>query len=381
MKKFFLLLFLFISSYLFPQYEFEFSGYAVELPIYQISNNEIAKFLNFNKEQFLNLTRLRLRPTFHLWTDARIAAEYEIASLFYNSTGLLNILSNENNRQFFNWNWNLVKENKLSVNHFIDRLYFRQGFDFGNIILGRQRIAWGTGRIWNPTDLFNPINPAAFYKTEKDGADAATATLYLGNFTDMEVVYNPKKKFKAANYGFRFRTNLFEYDFAVVGAYFDKRVIIGGDFAGNFFEAGLRGEGIISADRNDLSSNFIKFILGMDYQFTSKLYGLVEYQYNGEGFTNKNKYQLLRLLNGEILNLSKNYIFLQSTYQLHPLVTTSVSLNCNLNDGSGFAAVSASYNALENLYINLGAQITYGSQFDEYWYYPSSLYVSGEFYF
>jgi hypothetical protein len=380
-RTFLILLFFFCSVQSFSQYEFEFSGYAVELPVDQISNKEIAKLLNFNRNQFLNLIRLRLRPTYHLWTDARIAAEYEIASLYYNGTGLLNILMNETNRQFFDWTWNLVSENKFIINHFIDRLYFRQGFDYGNFILGRQRIAWGTGRIWNPTDLFNPINPAAFYKTEKDGADAATATVSFGNFTDLELVYNPQKKFKSENYGFRFRTNFFEYDFALVGAYFDKRVIIGGDFAGNFFEAGVRGEGIISADRYDLSSNFIKFILGMDYQFTSKLYGLIEYQYNGEGFANKNQYQLLRLLNGEILNLSRNYIFLQSTYQLHPLITTALSLNSNLNDGSGFAAASVSYNALENLYVNLGAQITYGNQFDEYWYYPSSVYLSGEFYF
>jgi hypothetical protein len=380
-KEFLILFFFFCSIQSFPQYEFEFSGYAVEFPIYQITNKEIAGLFKFDKDQFLNLTRLRLRPTLNLWAGSRLAAEYEIASLYYNGSSLLSILTNVTNRQFFGWNWNPVKENNFLVNHFIDRLYFRQGFDFGNIVVGRQRIAWGTGRIWNPTDLFNPINPAAFYKTEKDGADAATATLNFGNFTDLELVYNPQKKFKSENYGFRFRTNFFEYDFSVVNAYFDKRIIAGGDFAGNFFDAGLRGEGIISADRNDLSSSFIKFILGMDYQFTSKLYGLIEYQYNGEGFTDKNKYQLLRLLNGEILNLSKNYIFLQSNYQLHPLVMTTLALNSNLNDGSGFVAASASYNALENLYVNLGAQITYGSQFDEYWYYPSSIYISGEFYF
>lgn len=370
-----------MSISVFPQYEFEFSGYTVELPIYQITNNEIAKLFNIKRNQFLNLTRLRLRPTFHLWTDARIAAEYEIASLYFNGSSLLNILMNETNRQYFNWNWNIVKENNIAINHFIDRLYFRQGLDFGNIIIGRQRISWGTGKIWNPTDLFNPINPAAFYKTEKDGADAAVSTLYLGNFTDLQVVYNPGKKFNSENYGFRFRTNLLEYDFALIGAYFDKRVIIGGDFAGNFFEAGIWGDGIYSADRNNLSSGFINFVFGMDYQFTSKLYGLFEYQYNGQGFADKNKYQLLRLLKGEILNLSKNYIFLQSSYQVYPLVTTSLSINSNLNDGSGFVAATSSYNALENLYVNLGVQITYGSRFDEYWYYPSSFYISGEFYF
>jgi hypothetical protein len=129
-RTFLILLFFFCSVQSFSQYEFEFSGYAVELPVDQISNKEIAKLLNFNRNQFLNLIRLRLRPTYHLWTDARIAAEYEIASLYYNGTGLLNILMNETNRQFFDWTWNLVSENKFIINHFIDRLYFRQGFDY-----------------------------------------------------------------------------------------------------------------------------------------------------------------------------------------------------------------------------------------------------------
>ena len=31
----------------------------------------------------------------------------------------------------------------------------------GQLSVGRQRIAWGSGRLWNPTDRFNPVAPTA----------------------------------------------------------------------------------------------------------------------------------------------------------------------------------------------------------------------------
>ena len=33
--------------------------------------------------------------------------------------------------------------------------------------LGRQRIAWGTGKLWNPTDVLNPYQPLAVEPDEE----------------------------------------------------------------------------------------------------------------------------------------------------------------------------------------------------------------------
>ena len=40
-------------------------------------------------------------------------------------------------------------------------------------------------------------------------------------------------------------------------------------------------------------SNYIRFILGLDYQLTGDLYALIEYQYNGEGTTDKSEYIII----------------------------------------------------------------------------------------
>ena len=371
-----------ISSYLsFPQADFNFSGYVVELPVYMIMKDYPAIFGFPANNQFINLNRIRLKPELNLWENARIDAEYEVDALYSQKNLLFDLSSVSTNRQIVDLKWNIINEGNYKVSHYFDRLYFRQDFSWGNISVGRQRIAWGSGRIWNPIDLFNPVNPANFAKIEKDGADVAALTYFFGNFTDLDIVYNPQKKIENSNAGFRFRTNVEQYDLSVVGGYFDKRFVAGWDFAGSFLNAGIRGEGIVSMNKENLNDNYTRFTLGTDYQITPELYALLEYQYNGEGKTDKSDYELLRLVSGDILNLSRNYLALSANYVFSFITSASLMVNQNLNDGSGFVVITGLYSITSNLSLTIGAQITYGNEFSEYWYFPHSVYSQVEYYF
>jgi len=365
---------------LFSQFDYSFSGYVVELPIFAFDKERPVMFPTEDNQMFFNLTRIRLCPEFYLWEGARLNYEHEFDILYSKSNN--EILFNDKNvsRQIVNLRWQAVNENNFLLTHYIDRLYLRQGFNWGNITIGRQRIAFGSGRVWNPTDLFNPINPANYSKIEKDGVDAILLNYFFGSFTNAELVYNPIKGGKT-NAGFRFRTNFNEFDLSAIGGYFDSKIVGGLDFAGNLFDAGVRGEGIISINKDDASTKFLKFILGADYQFTPKLYVMIEYHFNGEGKVDKFNYEFMRLINGEILNLSRNYLMINTSYMFSPIVTASASHNRNLNDGSGFAGINASYSAGDNFYINVGVLSTYGDIFTEYWYYPHSVYFQAEYYF
>ncbi len=360
------------------QTEWNFSGYLSNLPVYQAGMKD---FLGSGRSLALDLNRLRLRPTFYWGENTRIHLEYEIDALYQQNAGLLFALPQKTNRQRFNWRWQPVAKAHIMLIHYIDRLYLRRDFSFGNLTIGRQRVAWGTGRIWNPTDLFNPINPASFDKIEKDGADLVSAKIYLGNFTDLTLVFNPQDSWRQSNAGYRFRTNYREYDLSLVGGYFDKRLTLGGDFAGNLYDAGVRGEWLLSADKNNLRRNYIKWVAGIDYQFTSKLYALFEYHFNGQGARRRQDYDLLSLLNSSILNLNRRYLFTQVNLQLHPLVNTSLGYNANLVDGSGFVFAALTYSVKENTELGVGGQLFYGSDFSEYWFYPNSFFLRGEYYF
>ncbi len=361
--------------------ELTFSGYVADFPVAEQMQSGVAQLLNTDRQQFLNTTRVRLRPALSLWTDAELSMEYEIAALYGSASTKQLLQPGQNSRQVVNLSATLVDENHWNITHFIDRLQIRQGLSFADFTVGRQRIAWGTGRIWNPTDLFNPLNPAVVSKIEKDGVDAALMKIPFGNFTDLSLVYNPQRHWGTNNGGFRFRTNYREFDFSAMGGYFDRRVVLGGDFAGNLLDAGVRGEGIVSGASGNFRSHFVKFILGADNQFTSKFYGMVEYHFNGEGQSDPKAYEVMRLASGEILNLARSYLAISSSYLIHPLVTTTATITSNLTDGSKFLVLLATYSAADNSEISLGGQLFFAQDFDEYWYYPASLFLKAEMYF
>lgn len=355
-----------------------FSGYIVDLPTYQ---RVAGSFWGIGNNLYTNLTRLRLRPVIRFGEFSRVSVAYEVDALYQNAPFTFGEVPDKTTRQTFSLRWQPVTEAHLTVVHFIDRLYFQREFEFGKIVLGRQRVAWGTGRVWNPTDLFNPINPASFEKIEKDGADLATVQFYLGNFSDLTVVVNPQSRLRKTNGGIRLRSNYRRYDVSLIGGYFDEQILFGGDFAGNLWSAGVRGEGIMVFNRTSLHKNYSRYILGIDYQFTGEIYGLLEYQHNGQGSRQKFEYDLQALFRGEIINLNQEYLFAQLTWQPYALLNTGVGYNANLVDGSGFFLLTATFSALEDLDVGVGALLTYGDPFSEYWYYADAIFLKGEFYF
>lgn len=370
----------------FAQVEYDYSGYLLNLPIYQYKNHDVSA-TSFNSglkiDNFTNQTRFRFRPVFYLWENARINIEYETNITYRNKNDMAFSLTefNKPNTQFLNLYWSPVNEKHFTISHFIDRLYFRLGFDWGNVIIGRQRIAWGTGRVWNPTDLFNPINPVNFTKIEKDGADAITSKIIFGEFTDLQLVFNPNELIKKSNYAFRFRSNYKEYDISLLAGSVNNRTITGFDFAGNFFSAGLRAELLYSISKTNSEKNFVKYIIGLDYQLTSKLYALLEYHYNGEGKLNSFDYEIYRLFRGEVLNLSRNYLAISSSYEFSPLFKGTMSGNFNLNDSSGYISLDGNYSLDDDVYISLAVQTTFGNTLSEYYLFPHSFYFRMEYFF
>ncbi len=358
------------------QWTLDFSGYAADVAAYQISSVEQID------NAVVNLTRLRLRPTLQMWEGGSFVLEHEV-DLLLSSRDRRSPYQPAyiGNRQAVDLRWQTIDDGNVGLEQYVDRLYFRQNLSWGSIVAGRQRIQWGSGRVWNPTDLFNPINPASYDKIEKDGADALSLKLHLGQFTDVNVVYNARPKLDSSNYGIRFRTNYSEYDFSVMGGYFDKRPVIGGDVAGNLFDAGVRAEFAWTGESEKGYDDYLRYVFGADYQLNPELYLMFEYLFNGEGVNDPGKYELLRLYRNEILQLNRKYLYLGAVYQLHPLVIGNAGFNVNTNDGSAFLLMNATYSSSENTVLIGGLLLPLGEKGDEYWYYPTSLYLRGEVHF
>jgi len=375
------ILFLLLAPPASAQIDFGVSGYAVNFPIYQRINPTLAGLFGIEEHQFVDVTRIRIRPSAGLWSDAFLMLEYEINATYFSSPLPFPVTSTRSSGQVFDLTWNPISEARWNLVHFIDRLYLKQITDILDLTVGRQRISWGTGRVWNPTDLFNPINPTSFAKVEKDGVDAILAKFILGNFTDLSVVMNPRDKWEGSNFGARFRSNIDGFDVSLMGGSFDKRRVLGIDFAGSILDAGIRGEAIVSRIDRTGESSFVKYILGVDNQFTEEFYALAEYHYNGQGKTHPQEYDVFALQQGLLLNLGKQFVALQGTYLIHPLVSAVAGYTRSVTDGSGFIIGTVSYSATGTATLSLGGQIFHGDEFEEFWYYPTSAYFRLEYFF
>lgn len=352
-----------------PQSQLYFDGYLLNLGSVQMQKTPLGSQSN---NKFQNINRLRIRPRLEFNEDITLTIEHETFILYKNGNEFHSEKYEKIMGQLVNLHFTLLNNSIWQITHFIDRLHLMANIDRFNITLGRQRIAWGTGRIWNPTDMFNPINPTNFAKIEKDGVDAVLMKYNFSSLTDLSIVINPAKH--RTNFALRFRTNFSEFDVSFMSGKFNKNIVYGIDFAGNLLNAGVRGEMLVS-------SQIIKYILGMDYQFSPKIYSLIEYHFNGAGKSKKENYNFYDLITNNSIYLARSYINFQLLFIVHPLSTISILLNRNLNDESRYFSLNLSYSILENLNLNWITNIFFGKENTEYWYYPSSLGLRLEYFF
>lgn len=354
-------------------------GYVVSFPSVVQQQPDMATLVGGDKTSLSDVTRLRLRPSFDLSASTYVRLEYEIAATYRSSSGVL--LSPSTVRgQVFEMTWEAHRSTRWTIDHGVDRLFIRTMVGNVDLTVGRQRIAWGSGRIWNPTDLFNPLNPARFSKIEKDGVDAAAATVRLGDLSDLTAVWNPQRD-RTSSFGFRARANWRTFDLAAIGGRFDDVWVVGGDLTGAVMDAGVRAEVICGIPLFGTADEYWRATVGVDNQFTGRLYGLIEYHFNGTGSSTPSAYNLIGLMRGEILQVGRHYVALQGSYLLHPLVSLQAGLVRNLNDRSGYAGGTVTLSITDEASVAVGGQFTFGDAFTEYWYYPRSYYLRGDWYF
>ncbi len=358
------------------------NGYLVVLPFYQkYYNSPFYTFIPIPESNSLLLTRLRLRPELMLSSNVFIRLEYELDYLYTRETiGFFYELSSLTNRQYFDWQRQLIQQPHQQLRHFIDRFFIAWEWNAGRLVVGRQRISWGSGRIWNPTDLFNPLAPTAFDRIEKDGADAINLQWYVGDFSDIQLVWNATRRHAEGNSALRFRTHWGTTDLAVMGGRFDRRWVVGGDVTTIVGQAALRGEWLYDAG-NSTRNSFWKFIVGADHQWNRRLYTLFEFHFNGEGKVNPGQYEFYRLFQGEILNVGRRYTFFLVQIQLAALVNFSVAWSQNLDDHSGYAYPMLDINAGENWTVTMGYQWFYGKNTSEYGIFPRTAFLRAQLYF
>jgi hypothetical protein len=274
-----------------------------------------------------------------------------------------------------------------------DRLYLDYYAGDLQATLGRQRIAWGTSWVWNPTDIFNPQSVLDFDHEELPGVDALRFQYYTGPVSKVELALAPARDKENSSYAFLLSQNAFNYDFNFMAGLRKKRWIVGTAWSGDILEAGFRGEitysqnpkrltqydsiyvpfgaNAISANKN----NVLSFVLSGDYTFPNSFYIHTELLYNSN-YNTKN----IGLFNQEavelgMLSASKWSIYQEFSYDITPLMRGSNFAIINPIDKSFVFVPSISYSIITNLDLYLIGLFFNGNDLTEFGDYGNYFYT------
>ncbi len=233
-----------------------------------------------------------------------------------------------------------------------------------DVRIGRQRIAWGTGRFFSPLDIVNPFSPIALERAERIGVDALLVEHKLDALSRVSAVFAPQHDGRNASAAALWHANLRGFDYSLVAGRFRRDQVVGADLAGQIGEAGVRAE--LTRSRRATGVTTTRALLGMDYAFANTLSLTGELYHDGAGASDPQGYDFGALFAGRVQNLGRRYAALYAGYEITPLLKTSNYFVANLNDRSRYIAPSASYSIRANLDWTLGAQLFRGRAGSEY---------------
>jgi len=279
------------------------------------------------------------------------------------------------------------------------------------VALGRQRIAWGVGRLWNPIDRFNAVPPLALQPDQSPGVDAVDARWLIDGFTFVEAVFAPRRESKNSSYALRLHGVARNVDYSLAAGVFEEAWTAGFDLAGNVGGAAARLEVVyanperdvwpVAAKRPRELADFWQVVGSIDYLFDvgTGIYALLEHLYNGNalGFGRGRAGPLLpffestaepppgftadslppdavfvtatsadRFGGSRVVTRSRHLTGVQLGYDVTPEVRVDL---LTIYDWSGSSAVffpTLTYDALDWLEITLGAQFPLGPRRSEF---------------
>ncbi|MCK5034053.1 MAG: hypothetical protein KAS18_10480 [Calditrichia bacterium] len=301
---------------------------------------------------------------------------------------------------YFDLKWETIEENDYSFFSEFDR--FNALWTAGDleVTFGRQRIAWGTCLVWNPTDLFNASNILDFDYPERPGTDAIKMQYYVDELSSFELAFSPGKRSEDVIYAARYKTNFWSYDFSLLAGWQKKTLRIGGSWAGDIIGGGFRGEIVYSKpDINtdlpvdpmfDPFSPIPKYILddpywtavfSYDYTFENSLYLHTEWLYNELGNTkNSGERRIEALYTGE-LSPSRNSLFFEVAFDITPLLRGDIFFIVNPTDESWIAAPSLTYSLATDWEIYLLAFPSEGKEGSEFGGFPAQYFLRAQYSF
>ena len=186
-----------------------------------------------------------------------------------------------------------VETDAVEWRHALYRAHLNYEGEHLEVVVGRQRIPWGVGRLWNPIDRFNAIGPLAIEPDQSPGVDAAKVRWLFSGFTYVEAIYALGEQSLDRAYALRLSGVLRDVDYSVMGGIFEEAPTLGFDLAMNLGDAAGRIEVVWTNPTRDVRPfgtakerplpDYWQAVVSIDHDFEvgKGLYTLVEHLYNG----------------------------------------------------------------------------------------------------
>jgi len=233
------------------------------------------------------------------------------------------------------------------------------------VVVGLQNISMGVGRIWTPTNIFNPKNIYAIEPDETFGVTALSYVRHLSDTSHITVVASQNKEhdFKYAGQCKGF-LNFADVGVNIVNS--NNTKMIGYEIEGNLANTGieLRSEAgyirsnLLHIDNKEYEEKFFQGIIGAEYGFKNGLTLIVESLYSSKKFSYD---EVLHNLDSDILsNLVNSNFYTGATlsYSFNLFLDASLLYIESFDDKNlRFISPSINYTLNESNSFMLGAQL------------------------
>jgi hypothetical protein len=278
----------------------------------------------------------------------------------------------DSNNDYFDLSANLINEKSVILNTMMDRFYLQWAKNNWEIKLGRQRINWGINLAWNPNDWFNAYSFFDFDYEERPGSDAVRVSRYTGAASSIEVAAKISDDIDRFVGAAMWKVNKWDYDFQFLGGLAQGDLAAGTGWAGNLGTASFKGEmtwfhKVVETEVNPFYEDMFLGAISVDYSFPNSLYLNGSLMFNSEGTSGVPfNFTAIGLRPGTVRDLSlyRWSGFVQSTYQINPLLYSGLAFIGYPGSKDFFINPSITISAMQNLDVDVVAQLFFGRDFN-----------------
>ncbi len=269
--------------------------------------------------------------------------------------------------------WTAWDESGLALRGRADWLSLSFRVPHLDLTLGRQPITFGRAFFFTPLDLVNPFNPTVIDQEYKPGVDALRIDGYWGMAGHATLVAawtaSPLIAFSddtptedevdlddvvLSAYG---QGTVGVWDLGLFAGLVHRDRVLGLASYGSVRAVGLRGELTYTRPDDEDEDPFLRAVVGADWLPVSKvmLSSEVYVQTNGASSPSHylGRYEEPRWTRGELWLAGRSYGALSASYELHPLVSTSLTVIANLEDPSALLAPGLSWSVSDEVGVSL----------------------------